>query len=117
MKDPRIRSWSLLTLLFLTTPTLAEPIVGRAVNDGDTLEVRGSRIRLHGIDAPEIGQTYKDGAGKDYRFGQKSALGVVTCNPRDMDQFSILHLISRRSVLHLHAALTSTVTEWNSPSM
>jgi succinoglycan biosynthesis protein ExoI len=26
------------------------------VTDGDTIEIRGERIRLHGIDAPESGQ-------------------------------------------------------------
>lgn len=40
-----------------TTPVLAEPVVGRAaVIDGDTLDVRGVRIRLHGVDGPESGQ-------------------------------------------------------------
>ena len=29
--------------------------------DGDTLEVRGTRIRLHGIDAPESGQSCRAG--------------------------------------------------------
>jgi endonuclease YncB( thermonuclease family) len=32
------------------------------VIDGDTLAIRGQRIRLHGIDAPETGQTCRDGA-------------------------------------------------------
>jgi endonuclease YncB( thermonuclease family) len=42
-------------LILLTGPALAaEPIVGRAsVTDGDTVVIRGTRIRLHGIDAPE----------------------------------------------------------------
>ncbi len=45
----------MLTLL----PTLAvADVTGPArVIDGDTIEVAGERIRLHGIDAPESGQS------------------------------------------------------------
>ncbi len=52
----------LAVLLFITLPALAasevESITGSPrVIDGDTLEIDGTRIRLHGIDTPETKQT------------------------------------------------------------
>ncbi|WP_082494377.1 thermonuclease family protein [Methylobacterium sp. Leaf108] len=99
-----MRTLPLLALLLLTTPALAEPIVGQAsVIDGDTFEVRGTRIRLHGIDAPESGQRCKDAAGKDYRCGQVAALAladrigkrVLTCDPRDTDRYGRVVAVCR----------------------
>lgn len=73
----------------------ADEIVGRAsVIDGDTIEIAGKRIRLHGIDAPEVGQTCVR-AGKTARCGQEAALAlsdrigprIVACDEKDHDGY------------------------------
>ncbi|MGH1590538.1 thermonuclease family protein [Methylobacterium phyllosphaerae] len=88
---------ALAALILLSGPALAaEPIVGRAsVTDGDTVVIRGTRIRLHGIDAPEGAQLCQDAAGKSYRCGQVAALALadrigevnISCEPRDTDRY------------------------------
>mgnify|MGYP001141156875 CR=1 FL=1 len=62
--------------------------------DGDTIEVHGMRIRLHGIDAPESGQLCI-ADGTRYRCGERSALylqetlgrSTVECDARDTDRY------------------------------
>ncbi len=46
----------IIPLCLLATPALADVAGVASVIDGDTLEIHGQRIRLHGIDGPEIGQ-------------------------------------------------------------
>ena len=46
-----------LLLTLLPVVTLADVAGPTRVIDGDTIEVAGERIRLHGIDAPESGQS------------------------------------------------------------
>jgi endonuclease YncB( thermonuclease family) len=58
----------LLLIAAMPTAALAD-ITGTATAiDGDTLEIRGTRIRLHGIHDPESVQLYRR-SGKDYRCG------------------------------------------------
>jgi endonuclease YncB( thermonuclease family) len=82
--------------LAFTPAAAADIIAGRAsVIDGDTIEIRGERIRLFGIDAPEVGQTCRGPTGQEYRCGQRAALvldarigdGVVTCERSDTDRY------------------------------
>lgn len=46
------------------------PMTGTArVIDGDTFDLAGTRIRLHGVDAPERGATCQDARGRDWDCG------------------------------------------------
>lgn len=66
----------------------------RAV-DGDTLRLSGTRVRLLGLDAPELGQTCRDAVGDEWRcggvaFARLSELlsgASVTCRPQGHDRY------------------------------
>lgn len=66
-----------------------------SVTDGDTIEIRDMRIRLHGVDAPESSQTCKDHSGSFSRCGQQAALALsdkigrrqIACNQLDVDRY------------------------------
>jgi endonuclease YncB( thermonuclease family) len=48
------------------------PVVGSVVRvaDGDSIEIAGMRMRLEGIDAPELDQTCTDGNGRSWPCGR-----------------------------------------------
>lgn len=86
----------LLVATLVPGAALAEPLIGSAsVIDGDTLDIRGERVRLHAIDAPESGQLCRDAGGTDWRCGQQAALALsdkigratVTCETTDIDRY------------------------------
>lgn len=101
-------------LALLSTPATAEPIVGRAsVIDGDTLDIRGQRFRLQGVDTPESAQLCQDAKGKNYRCGQRAALaladkigaGNVACDPIETDKYKRTVAICRLGPLDLNGWL------------
>jgi endonuclease YncB( thermonuclease family) len=64
-------------------------------SDGDSLVLQGDRVRLLGIDAPELDQLCWDKAGDEWRCGraardelaQRLATGPVQCQPRGRDKY------------------------------
>jgi len=87
--------------LAFATPAQAKPLESLVVQgparaiDGDTIEVEGTRIRLHGIDAPETRQscTAADGTawacGRDATSVLAAALAQadVACSARGRDRY------------------------------
>ncbi len=92
-----------IALCLLAAPVLANAVGTASVIDGDTIEVRGQRIRLHGIDAPESRQfCRRDGkpwqCGKDAAnaLADKIARRTGTCEDLGRDRYK--RIIARCTV-------------------
>lgn len=75
------------------------PVAGQArVSDGDSFRLGDDRIRLLGLDAPELaqsctaadGQTWPCGRAARDRMAQLLAAGPADCRPEDTDQYDRL---------------------------
>ena len=77
-------------------PARAPSLTGASATDGDLLRADGRRIRLIGIDAPELMQTCRDARGDTWDCGRAAkarlaelvAGGNVSCTARDTDRYS-----------------------------
>jgi endonuclease YncB( thermonuclease family) len=93
----RPRAWcpAFIMLIMVDAAAMANTISGSAsVIDGDTIEIRGERIRVLGIDAPELDQMCSDRGGNDtWHCGQEAARALwdflgqypVTCETSGTD--------------------------------
>ncbi|APE42869.1 nuclease [Sulfitobacter alexandrii] len=91
----RICSWFVLAL-GLAGAALADSIDGTLrVVDGDTVDVAGVRVRLHGIDAPERDQPCTTLSGQNWACGDWVTRRVhdlfdgraARCTPLDVDRY------------------------------
>ena len=105
------RLFLLMLSFLLPAAALADAIGNVIVVEGDTLEIRGTKIRLHGSDALESGQLCRRN-GKDYRCGwQAAALDdpiarwSVRCGERDVDRYG-------RTAAECFVGSVSLMTNW-----
>jgi endonuclease YncB( thermonuclease family) len=79
-------------LLMMSTAVQAAEVT---VVDGDTSRIDGTTFRLHGIDAPEVGQTCSDAGGGTWRCGDEATRrleiligdSVPICDDRGPDDY------------------------------
>jgi endonuclease YncB( thermonuclease family) len=111
-------------ILLIATLLLAGPIAAATaatitgfarISDGDTITIKGTRIRLNGIDAPETDQVCINKAGKNYTCGiaARDALArlvqrrSVACTGDDVDRYGRLIMTCRVGETDLNAAMVA----------
>lgn len=96
--------------------TIQGRIAGAAsVSDGDTLTVRGIRIRLHGIDAPESRQVCTNANGRTWNCGREAGRALansirgseVSCEPRGRDDYGRTLAVCHSGGRNLNAWMVS----------
>lgn len=105
-----------LALLAVFLPGLAGAELSGppVVVDGDSLEVAGQRIRLHGVDAPERKQTCV-ADGSRWPCGERAARALATraskrtifCTEKDLDRYGRIAATCRLEGVDLNAWLVT----------
>ena len=102
----------LLLILLLPLGALAAPSTPARVIDGDTIDISGQRIRLHGIDTPEAKQTcQREGVtwlcGAEATKTLKELIGSsdVSCTERDRDRYGRIVAVCQANGVDLNAAM------------
>lgn len=104
-----------VTVVAVASISAKADVVGLArIVDGDTLEITGTKIRMHGIDAPESKQSCQAN-GKTYQCGQKATVALtqlissssVRCEEKDQDRYGRVVAVCFVGQINLNAALVS----------
>lgn len=111
----RLLVFALLSLGAWPGAVLADIIEGRAtVIDGDSIDVAGQRIRLHGIDAPEGGQSCERsgivwlcGAVASARLRELVRDAEVRCEERDRDRYGRIVAVCQVGATDIGAAMVA----------
>ncbi len=92
-----------IALCLIAAPALADVAGVASAIDGDTIEVHGQRIHLHGIDAPESrqlcrldGKPWQCGTVAANALAEKIARRPVTCEDLGRDRYK--RIIARCAV-------------------
>ena len=99
--------------LFLVSGVAVADVTGIAhVTDGDTVKIGDTRVRLHGIDAPEQkqecaknGQAWRCGHASTQTLSNLIDGQVVTCKGTDTDQYERLIAVCYVNGVDLNAAM------------
>jgi len=91
-----------------------------SVTDGDTLAMGPVRIRLHGIDAPEAGQTCKRANGRSWQCGTEATSRLaelvegrkVECTALDRDAYGRIIAICAADGFDVNATLVDEGFAW-----
>lgn len=95
--------------------TSATALSGRArVVDGDTIDVGGARVRLHGVDAPESGQSCVV-QGERWPCGRRATRALagrlggrtVVCEERDRDRYGRIVAVCQQGGRDINAWLVA----------
>jgi len=109
-----------LALFFIGAARAADVAGPARIIDGDTIEVAGQTIRLHGIDAPEAGQRCNAASGGTYRCDeaamdrlQELVSAGVRCTGSEMDDYDrLIAICTTAGGEDINAALVREGLAW-----
>ena len=108
----------LIILSFSSSSVFADDFRGKAkITDGDTLVVNDTKVRLHGIDAPERralcivnGVKWKCADAATHLLSQLIAEREVTCQEQDIDRYG--RSVSKCYLERVDLSELLTLTGW-----
>ena len=109
---PRAIIFAIAMSLLTSATAYADPSGPASVIDGDTIDISGQRIRLHGIDTPESkqtcqreGVTWLCGAEATKILRELIGSSDASCTERDKDRYGRIVAVCHANGKDLNAAM------------